>query len=385
LIYATSIKVDLSFWKYVEKYLEEHAAVDDRRHGTVVHLSHAISVRDLIDQVTKICPPDTPIPSKQWLHMQFSPNNETVKVSEYYTGRLNIKYMVQARQLRVDHPDFHYASALFRYEKEMAVKYREHSNLIFLDDKHRCKVGEPNYPVAAVDRGKSVIVAKGTIFSVADHDFTKCGLIPSVIMQAEIPKSIDESFYRGSVYVGLKDPIFEPSSAVRHAAELYEIVDKTNKPYLFLYTDGGPDHQVKFIKTQLAPSTPPGHSWKNPVERIMSILNLGLQCVGLMRQEMDAGLEEIMSKCNSMNDIRKAAEKTPDLKEGLKQSLNPIITLLNDIFKRLQLKEKIFDTFRAASELDIDILWNSILQLDPTLTKEDKSWANIKNKVMYLK
>ncbi len=52
--------------------------------------------------------------------MQFSPNNETVKVSEYYTKRLNIKYMVQARQLRVDHPDFHYASALFRYEKEMA-------------------------------------------------------------------------------------------------------------------------------------------------------------------------------------------------------------------------------------------------------------------------
>src|SRR5437016_3924116 len=25
----------VEFWKYVEKYLEEHAAVDDRRHGTV--------------------------------------------------------------------------------------------------------------------------------------------------------------------------------------------------------------------------------------------------------------------------------------------------------------------------------------------------------------
>ena len=85
------------FWKYVRQFLEEHTAVDDRRHGTVVHLSHAISVRDLITQVTKICPSDTPIPSKQWLRMQFSPNNETVKVSEYYTGRLDIKYIVQAR------------------------------------------------------------------------------------------------------------------------------------------------------------------------------------------------------------------------------------------------------------------------------------------------
>ena len=50
--------------------------------------------------------------------MQFSPNNETVKVSEYYTKRLNIKYMVQAYQLRVDHPDLYYASALFQYEKK---------------------------------------------------------------------------------------------------------------------------------------------------------------------------------------------------------------------------------------------------------------------------
>ncbi|PKC16321.1 hypothetical protein RhiirA5_407139 [Rhizophagus irregularis] len=79
----------------------------------------------------------------------------------------------------------------------------------------------------------------------------------------------------------------------------------------------------------------------------MSILNLGLQCVGLMCQEMDVELEEIMSKCNSMNDIRKMAEKTSSLKE----------------------------------ELDIDILWNSMLQLDPsTLTKNNRNWANIKNK-----
>ena len=32
----------------------------------------------------------------------------------------------------------------------------------------------------------------------------------------------------------------------------------------------------------LACRTAPNHSWKNSVESIMSILNLGLQCVGLM-------------------------------------------------------------------------------------------------------
>ncbi|CAB5372918.1 unnamed protein product [Rhizophagus irregularis] len=223
----------------------------------------------------------------------------------------------------------------------MAVRYREYFNLIFMDDKHRCKVREPGYLVAAVEQEKSVIVANGATFDIADHDFMKCELIPSVIMHAKIPQSIDESFYHGKVYMGLKDPVFELSNAARHATELYEIVAKTNKPYLFLYMNG-------------------------------------LQCVGLIRQEMDVELEEIMSKCNSMNDIRKMAEKTPSLKEGLKQSLNPMITLLNDVFERLQLKDENFKTFKAASELDIDILWNSMLQLDPTLTKDDRNWTNIK-------
>ncbi|CAG8737656.1 9193_t:CDS:2 [Rhizophagus irregularis] len=96
---------------------------------------------------------------------------------------------------------------------------------------------------------------------------------------------------------------------------------------------------------------------------------------------MDVELEEIMLKCNSMNDIRKMAEKTPSLKEGLKQNLNPMITLLNDVFEQLQLKDENFKIFEDASELDIDILWNSMLQLDPTLTKDDRNWANIKNNV----
>ncbi|GET61555.1 hypothetical protein GLOIN_2v1791324 [Rhizophagus irregularis DAOM 181602=DAOM 197198] len=61
------------FWKYIKQYLKEYAA----------------------------------------LKMRFSPNNEAIKVSEYYTEKLGIKYMVQTRQLCIDHPNFHYASALF--------------------------------------------------------------------------------------------------------------------------------------------------------------------------------------------------------------------------------------------------------------------------------
>ena len=76
-----------------------------------------------------------------------------------YTGRLRVKHMVQARELRKFHPDAHYASALFRYLRLFAVRYSSSCTFASLDDKHHCKVGEPNYPVTAVERGKAVLVS----------------------------------------------------------------------------------------------------------------------------------------------------------------------------------------------------------------------------------
>ncbi|GES91916.1 uncharacterized protein LOC111136195 [Rhizophagus clarus] len=198
-------KYDL-FWEYALKYLEGIAqesilAVDERRHDIFQHLAVAISIRDFQNQVLKICPLNIPTPSLQWIRLQFWPKNPTHKSSLQFTCKLPIKFMVQTRQLRCDHEDAHYASALFRYQKEMAILLRENSWLVFMDDKHRCKVGEPGYPVAAVERGRQVIVSKNKTFQVADHDFTKCGIIPSVTMICDIPCTIEESFYKGQVYV----------------------------------------------------------------------------------------------------------------------------------------------------------------------------------------
>lgn len=79
-------------------------------------------------------------------------------------------------------------------------------------------MGEPGVPVAAVERGKKVVVStSGKQFAVADHDF---GIIPSVTMLCDIPETIDGSFYRGQVFVGLKDAVLEPSSALHHCTEL---------------------------------------------------------------------------------------------------------------------------------------------------------------------
>jgi len=81
--------------------------------------------------------------------------------------------------------------------------------LVFLDDKHKISVGEPHLPLAAVDRGKKVLIGTNSPVKASDHDFSVCSLTPSVSLICDIPLRAEESFYRGKVFVGLKDSIFE--------------------------------------------------------------------------------------------------------------------------------------------------------------------------------
>ena len=81
------------------------------------------------------------------------------------------------------------------YLKEMAVKYRDQCDLVFMDDKHKCKVREPSAPVAAVEIRKMVVIGVDTRkFSALDHDFTKCSFTPIVTMFCYIPEDVEKSF-----------------------------------------------------------------------------------------------------------------------------------------------------------------------------------------------
>ena len=87
--------------------------------------------------------------------------------------------MVQKRQFRKTHPDSHFCAAVFRYMQDFAIKFRAISVFACIDDKHRIKVGEPGFPVAAAERGRQVIVSAQNTFTVGDHDFCKFSFIPS--------------------------------------------------------------------------------------------------------------------------------------------------------------------------------------------------------------
>ena len=206
------------FWEECKKLIQERIgnAVDDRRHSNITHMACAISVPDLIEQVKARCPEGTKVPSTSWVQLQFWPKTIHAKSKIHYTGKLNVKFMIQARQFRKSHDDAHYAAAVFRYQREMAVEFKEFSNFVCLDDKHRIKIGEPNFPLATAERGRRVLVSRGSSFEVGDHDFSVFSLIPSVCLLVDIPPSVESSWYTGSVLVGLKEAAFEASSPQRH-------------------------------------------------------------------------------------------------------------------------------------------------------------------------
>lgn len=166
-------------------------------------------------------------------------------------------------------------------------------------------------------------------------------------------------------------------------AELFDVLKRSSfaNPVLFLYSDGGPDHRLTYYSVRLslislflkfdldylcAGRTAPYHSWHNPVERIMSILNLGLQCVGLARSKMSDEFEAEVTKRNNMTELR---QHLSSHKETVNDSLSPVKALLHSLFRRLQLHEKKFAIYNTATSSELSDFWSSILAFDSTLTE----------------
>lgn len=124
--------------------------------------------------------------------------------------------------------------------------------------------------------------------------------------------------------------------------ELHEILkmsDAGSVPILFLYSDGGLEHQVTFILIQIslicllfnmdldylcAVRTALYHSGHNPVEPIMSVVNLGLQSVGFAWQEMSEDVEPEFKNCNSLGDLQTNAERKCEIVSATADSQRPV-------------------------------------------------------------
>ena len=91
------------FFGETERYLSEEigVAVQERRHGQQLYLAKAISLKDLHQRVTERVPPGTNIPSVKWMRYQFQPLNPRANTAKYYKASMEIKMMVQKRQVRL--------------------------------------------------------------------------------------------------------------------------------------------------------------------------------------------------------------------------------------------------------------------------------------------
>ncbi|KAK6192561.1 hypothetical protein SNE40_004009 [Patella caerulea] len=376
------------FFEAVENFIISERtlnAAHERRHDEIGRLAVAISIRDLITQVSKTLDSSVPVPSESYLRLQFWPKNKHYHTALHYTGRFNLRYQIQTRQLRGEHVDLHYANTVFRHLREFLIKFREQGTFLSIDDKCHVKVGEPGSPVAFVPRGRQMIVhGDGQAFTATDHDFTKFKLVPSAVLLTDIPKDIGGSFYQGNLQVILKDQVFETSKPFRHAAELNKILElKFVTPIVAIYSDGGPDHRITYLSVQLslialfvnldldmlvAARTAPLQSFRNPVERCMATLNLGLQFVSISRAKMDDEAEKAIKKSSTLKALRDVAEKKPqDLKDKMKQSVHKPIGLLESVFERLQYTSQPVCTTGSASEEEISKITQAVLDLDPNI------------------
>ena len=160
------------------------------------------------------------------------------------------------------------------------------------------------------------------VATASDHSFTKCSVTPSVNLFMAVPSRMDASWLRGHVVMTVNDSVFASSDGWKHAATLslqlirkactnsnmavikslkaFTELDPEHKatimeriPWLLLETtDGGSDHKNATLTNRCATAAvvdffdmgcailfrnAPSGNWANPVERIMSILNIALQ------------------------------------------------------------------------------------------------------------
>lgn len=212
-----------------------------------------------------------------------------------------------------------------------------------------------------------------------------------------MPTDIQGSFYRGNVTVSYKDSVFEASTPFRHGVEVKKILRKSEiKPVLMIYSDGGPDHRLTYhsvklalivlfkelnLNTLIAVRTAPDHSWLNPAERVMSVLNLAIQNCAFSRAESGSNFEQVIKSANSMSEIRTKATKYPGLKDSWVDSVNSVKEVLENRTRRLNLKEKPFTMEEATKAEDVEAFEHQIQQVvDAAIQKGDYQQQQLKSK-----
>ena len=218
-----------------------------------------------------------------------------VKLAERNTGTINVKWRFQVQNARSFHPHAHWSMKFKKLCKEELIMLRKcleeasaqvkANNLkdfvlhwtiglvaLGQDDKTSVPVSR-TVPVAAVQRqsGLSIHPVNSQIIA-ADHDFTAEKFIPLVTHYFNIGRDMGSSLFSGGedgngiMEVSMHNHTFKPSNVFAHMTSIFlelerRALEKCNgiedskkyMPYfLFMESDGGPDHNITFVWSKLA-------------------------------------------------------------------------------------------------------------------------------------
>ena len=261
---------------YLHSILHPSASTDERRSNDSLFASEVVSIPDLVRRATENLtskansnnPPTIvpPIPSIQFVRLQFVANNHTVSSAATLTGELGVVRKAQTRTLRKLHVDQHWVNAYTRYVKEWLIELRLQTDGVEFygqDDKAKIPIGDTVHISTGVRSNikSSIVASDSQAICACDRDFHVGNLTLSATLRCNIPKDIGGSFFIGDsndgfgkIYYTLRDSIFDASHVFDHTAQLIDALDRDSlKPFvLVLQTDGGPGHSIKFITTKFA-------------------------------------------------------------------------------------------------------------------------------------
>ena len=107
------------------------------------------------------------------------------------------------------------------------------------------------------------------------------------------------------------------------------------------------------------------------------MLNLGLYGMGVMRKNMYhmPEFEKNLGQCGNLTDIRKLLDQDHEVNiKLLKESCDPIITLMKDIFSWLKLKENYLQPCDVVEDDVVSEMFDRI-QLNPSSTSKETPQA----------
>lgn len=99
--------------------------------------------------------------------------------------------MVQQRNIRKLSENDYYCNVLFKYAREIAIRFNEHPTFVSTNNENKIKVGEPGCPLSVVIIGENVLVANQ--YATQLIRTSSVAVTPTVALINDIPLKVADS------------------------------------------------------------------------------------------------------------------------------------------------------------------------------------------------